>query len=90
MADEDPFAEVTVRPKFDTPCHESTMSPKDVKSLALWHGIPLDLHPYASCEGKTMDQLPDEVIVNRGIGFLLRREWERVLEAKCFERPFLR
>ncbi|GKF45185.1 hypothetical protein Tco_0131737 [Tanacetum coccineum] len=62
MAEEDPSTEATVTPNFDMSCHESTMSPKDVKSLALQHGILLDLHPCALSEGWTMDQLPDEVI----------------------------
>ncbi|GKA51914.1 hypothetical protein Tco_0745110 [Tanacetum coccineum] len=59
---EDHPAEVTMMPKFDMSCHEPTMSSKDVKSLALRHGIPLDLHPCASSEGWTIDQLPEEVI----------------------------
>ncbi|GJT75733.1 hypothetical protein Tco_1042458 [Tanacetum coccineum] len=59
---EDHPAEVTVMPKFDMSCHESTMSSKDVKSLALRHGIPLDLHPCASSKGWAIDQLPEEVI----------------------------
>ncbi|GKB24929.1 hypothetical protein Tco_0864330 [Tanacetum coccineum] len=59
---EDHPAEVTMMPKFDMSCHEPTMSSKDYKSLALRHGIPLDLHPCASSEGWTIDQLPEEVI----------------------------
>ncbi|GKB29430.1 hypothetical protein Tco_0868831, partial [Tanacetum coccineum] len=61
-AEEDHPAKVTVMLIFDMPCHESTMSPKDVKSLALRHEIPLDLHPCTSSQGWTMDQLPEEVI----------------------------
>nr|GEV38980.1 putative reverse transcriptase domain-containing protein [Tanacetum cinerariifolium] len=38
------------------------MSTKDVKSLALRHGIPLDLHPVALTKGWTMDQLLDDMI----------------------------
>nr|GEY17716.1 hypothetical protein [Tanacetum cinerariifolium] len=38
------------------------MTAKDVKSLALRHGIPLDLHPVALTEGWTMDKLPDDMI----------------------------
>ncbi|GJR16136.1 hypothetical protein Tco_0798788 [Tanacetum coccineum] len=38
------------------------MTAKDVKSLALWHGIPLDLHPVALTKGWTMDKLPDDMI----------------------------
>nr|GEY64692.1 hypothetical protein [Tanacetum cinerariifolium] len=71
--EEDQPVEAAVIPKFDMPCYESSMSPKDVKSLTLRYGIPLDLHPCAPYEGWTMDQLPEEVIVNRGTGFLLRR-----------------
>nr|GEW48621.1 hypothetical protein [Tanacetum cinerariifolium] len=62
MAEEAHSAEVTVMLKFDMPCHESTMSSKDVKSFVLRHRIPLDLHPCASSEGWMMDQLPKEVI----------------------------
>nr|GEX07498.1 MAK10-like protein [Tanacetum cinerariifolium] len=61
-AEEDQLAENAVIPKFDMPCYESGMSPKDVKSLALRYGIPLDLHPCASSVGWTMIQLPEEVI----------------------------
>nr|GEW96888.1 hypothetical protein [Tanacetum cinerariifolium] len=61
-AEEDQLAEDAVIPKFDMSCYESSMSPKDVKSLALRYGIPLDLHPCASSVGWTMNQLPEEVI----------------------------
>nr|GFB41544.1 hypothetical protein [Tanacetum cinerariifolium] len=64
-AEEDQPVEAAVIPKFDMPCYESSMSPKDVKSLALRYGIPLDLHPRAPYEGWTMDQLPKEVIEGR-------------------------
>nr|GEX29397.1 hypothetical protein [Tanacetum cinerariifolium] len=53
---------VTALPKFDMPSYESKMTAKDVKSLALRHGIPLDLHPVALTEGWTMDKLPDDMI----------------------------
>ncbi|GJZ43762.1 hypothetical protein Tco_0591017 [Tanacetum coccineum] len=62
MSEEDHLADVAVMPKFDMPCYESTMSSKDVKSLALRHRIPLDLHPCALSEGWTMDQLPEDMI----------------------------
>nr|GEX95863.1 hypothetical protein [Tanacetum cinerariifolium] len=48
-------------PKFDMPSHESSMSANDVKSLALRHGIPLDLHPVALTKGWTMDKLSDDM-----------------------------
>ncbi|GJY19897.1 hypothetical protein Tco_0392463 [Tanacetum coccineum] len=51
-----------VQPKFDMPSYKSEMTSKDVKSLALRHGIPLDLHPVALTKGWTMDQLPDDMI----------------------------
>ncbi|GJT08521.1 hypothetical protein Tco_0842983 [Tanacetum coccineum] len=38
------------------------MTAKDVKSLSLRHGIPLDLHPVALTTGWTMDKLPDDMI----------------------------
>ncbi|GKC85713.1 hypothetical protein Tco_1141430 [Tanacetum coccineum] len=53
---------IVVQPKFDMPSYESEMTSKDVKSLALRHGIPLDLHPVALTKGWTMDQLPDDII----------------------------
>ncbi|GJZ24385.1 hypothetical protein Tco_0561844 [Tanacetum coccineum] len=53
---------VTTLPKFDMSSYESTMTAKDVKSLALRHGIPLDLHPVALTNGWTMDKLPDDMI----------------------------
>ncbi|GKC95512.1 hypothetical protein Tco_1160954 [Tanacetum coccineum] len=63
MSEEDQVVGTTVLPKFDMPSYESTMTAKDVKSLALWHGIPLDLHPVALTKGWTMDKLPDDMIV---------------------------
>nr|GEW47983.1 auxilin-like protein [Tanacetum cinerariifolium] len=45
MSEEDQAVGTTVLPKFDMPSYELTMTAKDVKSLALQHGIPLDLHP---------------------------------------------
>ncbi|GKB82274.1 hypothetical protein Tco_0949169 [Tanacetum coccineum] len=62
MAEEDPLGKVVIVPKFDMTYHVSIMSLKGVKSLAKQYGIPLDLHPYASTEGWTMDKLPKEVI----------------------------
>ncbi|GKB98811.1 hypothetical protein Tco_0984948 [Tanacetum coccineum] len=44
------------------PSHESEMTSKDVKSLALRHGVPLDLHPVALRKGWTMNKLPDDMI----------------------------
>ncbi|GJY08051.1 hypothetical protein Tco_0375105 [Tanacetum coccineum] len=44
------------------PSYESEMTPKDVKSLALRYGIPLDLHPVALMKGWTMDKLSDDMI----------------------------
>nr|GEZ25853.1 hypothetical protein [Tanacetum cinerariifolium] len=45
------------------PSYESSMSAKDVKSLAIRHGIPLDLHPVALTKGLTMDKLLDDIII---------------------------
>nr|GEW60513.1 hypothetical protein [Tanacetum cinerariifolium] len=62
MSEEDQTVDVTALPKFDMPSYESKMTAKDVKSLALHHGIPLDLHPVALTEGWTVDKLPDDMI----------------------------
>ncbi|GJZ67245.1 hypothetical protein Tco_0630485 [Tanacetum coccineum] len=62
MSEEDKTVGVIALPKFDMPSYESEMTPKDVKSLALRHGIPLDLHPVALTKGWTMDKLPDDMI----------------------------
>nr|GEY84918.1 hypothetical protein [Tanacetum cinerariifolium] len=62
MFEEDQTIDVVALPKFDMPSYESSMSTKDVKSLALRHGIPLDLHPVALTKGWTMDQLLDDMI----------------------------
>ncbi|GJY82618.1 hypothetical protein Tco_0495994 [Tanacetum coccineum] len=62
MSEEDQIFGTTVLPKFDMPSSESTMTAKDVKSLALRHGIPLDLHPVALTKGWTMDKLSDDII----------------------------
>nr|GEV45278.1 transposase (putative), gypsy type [Tanacetum cinerariifolium] len=59
---EDQTVDVTALPKFDMPSYELKMTAKEVKSLALRHGIPLDLHPVALTEGWTMDKLPDDMI----------------------------
>ncbi|GJX38318.1 hypothetical protein Tco_0251621 [Tanacetum coccineum] len=44
------------------PSHESEMTSKDVKSLALRHGVPLDLHLVALRKGWTMNKFPDDMI----------------------------
>ncbi|GKE70239.1 hypothetical protein Tco_1528311 [Tanacetum coccineum] len=44
------------------PSYESTMIAKDVKSLVVRHGLPLDLHPVALTEGWTIDKLLDDMI----------------------------
>nr|GEW00898.1 hypothetical protein [Tanacetum cinerariifolium] len=62
MSEEDQTIDVVALPKFDMPSYESSMSAKDIKSLALCHGIPLDLHHVALTNGWTMDQLPDDMI----------------------------
>ncbi|GKE82659.1 hypothetical protein Tco_1552659 [Tanacetum coccineum] len=62
MSEEDQTADVAALPKFDMPSYESKMTAKDVKSLALRHGIPLDLHPVALTKEWTMDKLPDDMI----------------------------
>nr|GEX95030.1 hypothetical protein [Tanacetum cinerariifolium] len=70
MSEEDQTVDIMALPKFDMPSHESTMSAKDVKSLALRHGVPLDLHPVAFTKGCTMDKLPNDMIgiVGKGAG----------------------
>nr|GEW95008.1 hypothetical protein [Tanacetum cinerariifolium] len=65
---EDQTVDVTALPKFDMPSYKSKMTAKNVKSLALHHGIPLDLHLVALTEGWTMDKLPDDMIVGKGAG----------------------
>nr|GEZ09137.1 hypothetical protein [Tanacetum cinerariifolium] len=62
MSEEDQFVDVVALPKFDMSSHESTMTAKDVKSLAVRHGNPLDLHLVALTEGWTMDKLPGDMI----------------------------
>ncbi|GJR74431.1 hypothetical protein Tco_0086796 [Tanacetum coccineum] len=65
MSEEDQTVDVTMLPKFDMPSYESEMTSKDVKSLALQHRIPLELHPVALTKGWTMDQLraiPDAMV----------------------------
>ncbi|GKA43921.1 hypothetical protein Tco_0736645 [Tanacetum coccineum] len=62
MSEEDQTVGVTVLPKFNMPSYESEMTSKDVKSLALRHGILLDLHPVALRKGWTMDKLSDDMI----------------------------
>ncbi|GJY73584.1 hypothetical protein Tco_0478015 [Tanacetum coccineum] len=62
MSEEDQTADVAALPKFDMPSCESSMTAKDVKSLAVRHDIPLDLHPVALTKEWTMDKLPDDMI----------------------------
>ncbi|GJZ59671.1 hypothetical protein Tco_0615487, partial [Tanacetum coccineum] len=62
MSEEDQTVDVTALPKFDMSSYGSKMTAKDVKSLALRHGISLDLHPVALTMGWTMDKLPDDMI----------------------------
>ncbi|GJY33492.1 hypothetical protein Tco_0417961 [Tanacetum coccineum] len=62
MFEEDQPIDVGALPKFDMPLYTSDMTAKDVKSLALRHGIPLDLHPVALTKEWTMDKLPDDMI----------------------------
>nr|GEX76663.1 transposase (putative), gypsy type [Tanacetum cinerariifolium] len=44
MSGEDQVVDATALTKFDMPLYESKMTAKDVKSLAIRHDIPLDLH----------------------------------------------
>nr|GEV09759.1 hypothetical protein [Tanacetum cinerariifolium] len=67
MSEEDQTLDVVALPKFDMLSYESNISAKDVKSLALRHGIPLDLHPVALTKGWTMDQLSGDMIGLRAI-----------------------
>nr|GEW15127.1 hypothetical protein [Tanacetum cinerariifolium] len=62
MSEEDQTVYIMALPKFDMSSHESNMSAKDVKSLALRHGVPLDLHPVALTKGWAMDKLSDDMI----------------------------
>ncbi|GJY61519.1 hypothetical protein Tco_0462176 [Tanacetum coccineum] len=62
MSEEDQLVDVGALPKFDMPLYTSDMTVKDVKSLALRHGIPLDLHPVALTKEWSMDKLPDDMI----------------------------
>ncbi|GJZ14258.1 gypsy type transposase [Tanacetum coccineum] len=81
---------------------ESIMTAKDVKSLALWHGIPLDLHPVALTKGWTMDKLPDDMIrlyeqyfefsgirlESKGIGFHLKKRLGKGASGQIFRETF--
>nr|GEX21587.1 hypothetical protein [Tanacetum cinerariifolium] len=67
MFEEDQTIDIVALPKFDMPSYESSMSAKDVKSFAIRHGIPLDLHPVALTKGWTMDQLSNDTIGLRAI-----------------------
>ncbi|GKC85991.1 vinorine synthase-like protein [Tanacetum coccineum] len=95
MSEEDQTVDVAVVPKFDMPSYESKMNSNDVKSLAIRHGIPLDLHPCAQTEGWIIDLLPDDMIacavrsVNRGVSSPLRKDLAKVLAVRCSRRPFL-
>nr|GEV79203.1 hypothetical protein [Tanacetum cinerariifolium] len=62
MSEEDLNVDVATLPKFDMPLYESKMTAKDVKSLAIRHGIPLDIYHVALTKGWTMDQLLDDMI----------------------------
>ncbi|GKD50330.1 hypothetical protein Tco_1279306 [Tanacetum coccineum] len=54
--------DVAALPKFNMTSYESCMSAKDVKSLAIRHDIPLDLHPITLTKGWNMDKLSDDMI----------------------------
>nr|GEX86880.1 hypothetical protein [Tanacetum cinerariifolium] len=62
MSGEDQNVNVAALPKFDMPLYDSKMTAKDVKWLAIQHGIPLDLHPVALTKGWIMDQLSNDMI----------------------------
>ncbi|GJS24963.1 hypothetical protein Tco_0453595 [Tanacetum coccineum] len=62
MSEEDHHVDVGALPKFDMSLYGSEMTAKDVKSLSLRHGIPLDLHPVALTKEWTIDKLPDDMI----------------------------
>ncbi|GJU38447.1 hypothetical protein Tco_1191404 [Tanacetum coccineum] len=62
MSEEDQTADITALPKYDMFSYESQMTAKDVKSLAVRHGVPLDLHPVALTKGWTMDKFSDDMI----------------------------
>ncbi|GKE55677.1 hypothetical protein Tco_1494862 [Tanacetum coccineum] len=51
--------------------------------MALWHGIPLDLHHVALTKGWTMDKLPDDMI---GAGGQIFRDffWIKRVEKEIF------
>nr|GFC12117.1 hypothetical protein [Tanacetum cinerariifolium] len=62
MSGEDQVVDAAALPKFDMLLYESEMTAKDVKLMAIRHGIPLDLHPIALTKGWTIDQLSDDMI----------------------------
>ncbi|GJS03655.1 hypothetical protein Tco_0320163 [Tanacetum coccineum] len=62
MSEGDQHIDIGALRKFDMPLHTSDMTAKDVKSLALRYGIPLDLHPVALTKEWTMDKLSDDMI----------------------------
>ncbi|GJY55830.1 hypothetical protein Tco_0454945 [Tanacetum coccineum] len=51
MSEEDQPVDVAALPKFAKTSYESCMSAKDIKSLAIRHEIPLDLHHVARTKG---------------------------------------
>ncbi|GKB94503.1 hypothetical protein Tco_0980640 [Tanacetum coccineum] len=57
MSEEVQTADVAALLKFDMPSYESSMTANDIKSLAVRHNIPLDLHLVALTKGWTMDKL---------------------------------
>ncbi|GKC27775.1 hypothetical protein Tco_1035069 [Tanacetum coccineum] len=62
MSEEDHHVDVGALPKFDMPLYVSEMTAKDVKSLSLRHGIPLDLHLVSLTKEWTMVKLSDDMI----------------------------
>ncbi|GKB61790.1 hypothetical protein Tco_0917976 [Tanacetum coccineum] len=89
MSEEDHAVGTTVLPKFDMPSYESIMTAKDVKSLALRHGIPLDLHPVALTKGWTMDKLPDDMIVSKqGHWFSFEKRLGKGVGGQIFRETF--
>ncbi|GKE03341.1 hypothetical protein Tco_1395359 [Tanacetum coccineum] len=80
MSEGDQHIDVGALPKFDKPLHTSDMTAKDVKSLALRHSIPLDLHPVALTKEWTMDKLSDDMI----------RLYEQYFEFSVIRVPFSR
>nr|GEX62011.1 hypothetical protein [Tanacetum cinerariifolium] len=89
MFGEGQAVDVVALPKFDMSSYESSMSAKDVKSLALRHGISLDLHPVALTKGWTMDQLSDDMKgLKQGYWFSFEKRVGKGDGGKYFERLF--